>query len=94
MAEESPGPEHATRRSSTTEGLPVAPSLGPGLAAVHIGPHAANVTSRTAWVCPLAVALAVVAAGVPATAPAPSGATASPRRWSRSSTTRAGSRSG
>ena len=64
MAEESPGPEHATRRSSTTEGLPVAPSLGPGLAAVHIGPHAANVTSRTAWVCTLAVALAVVAAGV------------------------------
>lgn len=56
--------EHTARHASTTEGLPVAPSLGPGLAAVHIGPHAANVSRRTALVCGLAAGLAVVAAGV------------------------------
>ena len=56
--------EKATRTSSTTEGLPVAPSLGPGLAQAHIAPHAANVTRRTLYVCALAVLVAMMAAGV------------------------------
>ena len=54
--------EGPARTGSTTEGLPVAPALGPGLAQAHIGPHAANVTRRTAYVCTLAVGVAVVAA--------------------------------
>jgi len=56
--------EKPTRTASTTEGLPVAPSLGPGLASAHIAPHAANVTRRTAVICGLAVAVAVGSAGV------------------------------
>jgi CBS-domain-containing membrane protein len=35
--------ERIARTSSTTEGLPVAPALGPGLASAHIAPHAADV---------------------------------------------------
>ena len=56
--------EGPARTGSTTEGLPVAPSLGPGLAQAHIAPHAANVTRRTAYICALAVVVAVLAAGV------------------------------
>ncbi len=56
--------EGPARTGSTTEGLPVAPALGPGLAQAHIAPHAANVTRRTAYICALAVGVAVVAAGV------------------------------
>jgi len=56
--------ERISRTSSTTEGLPVAPSLGPGLASAHIAPHAANVTRRTVYVCTLAVLVALGAAGV------------------------------
>ena len=56
--------DKASRAASTTEGLPVAPALGPGLAAAHIAPHAANVTRRTAWVCALAIGVALLAAGV------------------------------
>ncbi|HVP62220.1 MAG TPA: chloride channel protein [Myxococcaceae bacterium] len=56
--------ERASRTGSTTEGLPVAPSLGPELASAHIAPHAANVTRRTVYVCALAVLVALGAAGV------------------------------
>ena len=52
------------RTGSTTEGLPVAPTMGPGLAQVHIAPHAANVTGRTAHICALAVGVAILAAGM------------------------------
>ncbi len=56
--------DRPARTGSTTEGLPVAPALGPGLASAHIAPHAANVTRRTAYVCALAVGVAVMAAGM------------------------------
>ena len=56
--------EGPARTGSTTEGLPVAPSLGPGLAQANIGPHAANVSRRTAYICALSVVVAVLAAGV------------------------------
>jgi H+/Cl- antiporter ClcA len=56
--------ERTSRTGSTTEGLPVAPSFGPGLAAAHIAPHAANVTRRTVYVCALAVLVGLVAAGI------------------------------
>ena len=56
--------ERPSRTGSTTEGLPVAPSFGPGLAAAHIAPHAANVTKRTVYVCALAVLVGLVAAGI------------------------------
>jgi chloride channel protein, CIC family len=56
--------EKAARTGSTTEGLPIAPALGPGLASAHIAPHAANVTRRTVYVCALAVGVALMAAGV------------------------------
>ena len=55
--------DRPTRTGSTTEGLPVAPALGPGLASAHVA-HAANVTRRTAYVCALAVGVALMAAGV------------------------------
>jgi len=56
--------EKTSRTSSTTEGLPVAPSMGPGLASAHIAPHAANVNRRTVLVCALAIGVAVMAAGI------------------------------
>jgi len=56
-------PDHEAQRSSTTEGLPVAPSLGPGLAAAHIGRHPAGLTARALLVTGLAVLVAFVAAG-------------------------------
>jgi H+/Cl- antiporter ClcA/CBS domain-containing protein len=56
--------DKAARTGSTTEGLPIAPALGPGLASAHIAPHAANVTRRTVYVCALSVGVALLAAGV------------------------------
>jgi hypothetical protein len=38
--------------------------MGPGLAQAHIAPHAANVTRRTAYICALAVGVAILAAGM------------------------------
>ena len=48
--------------ASTTEGLPVAPSLGPALAAEDVGARPALVRPRTLWLCALAMVVAVAAA--------------------------------
>src|SRR5262245_54862783 len=57
-------PDHEIKTSSTTEGLPVAPSFGPGLAAEHIPKHAAGVTRRVVGISGLAILLAIAAAFV------------------------------
>jgi H+/Cl- antiporter ClcA len=46
----------------TTEGLPIAPSLGPALEAASISPRRMVVDLRVAFVCALAMGVAVVAA--------------------------------
>src|SRR5262245_15845235 len=56
-------PEHDASRSSTTEGLPVAPSLGPALAALRVPRAASRVDRRVVWLCGLSVALALAAGG-------------------------------
>jgi H+/Cl- antiporter ClcA len=55
---------HVVERASTTEGLPVAPSMGPGLATVPVGRQAAAIDARVVVICGLAVAVALAAAGV------------------------------
>jgi CIC family chloride channel protein len=57
-------PDHDVERSSTTEGLPVAPSLGPVLHAADIPAHATLIDARTVAICALAMVLAAVAAVV------------------------------
>src|SRR5262249_3439414 len=55
-------PDHEIRAASTTEGLPVAPSLGPGLATVPIARHEGAIGFRTVLLCALSIGLAFVAA--------------------------------
>ena len=54
-------PQHEIESASTTEGLPVAPSLGPGLAAAQVRRHAAGVDARVAAISGAAVVLALAA---------------------------------
>jgi H+/Cl- antiporter ClcA/CBS domain-containing protein len=56
-------PEHETRAASTTEGLPVAPSMGPTLADASVGAHGTIVDKRVVFVSILAM-LVAVAAGI------------------------------
>jgi chloride channel protein, CIC family len=56
--------EHPVEASSTTNGLPIAPSMGPSLAAAHVQSHATAVGSRTLWICLLSILIAAAAAGV------------------------------
>jgi CIC family chloride channel protein len=51
---------HETRASSSTEGLPVAPSLGPSLAQAHVRARPALVDGRVVFICCLAIGLALV----------------------------------
>ncbi|HTL12082.1 MAG TPA: chloride channel protein [Bdellovibrionota bacterium] len=51
-------------KSSTTQGLPVSPSLGPTVHAAHIHRHVPLVDRRVALISLLAMLLAVVASGV------------------------------
>ena len=48
----------------TTEGLPVAPSLGPSLAGARVPPERALVDGRVVWLCGLSVLVALAAGGV------------------------------
>jgi H+/Cl- antiporter ClcA len=52
---------HRIRSASTTDGLPVAPSMGPGLEAVHAPRQASPVDRRTLAMCAAALVLAVAA---------------------------------
>jgi H+/Cl- antiporter ClcA len=56
--------DHDATRSSTTEGLPLAPSLGPALESAHVEPHVTGVDKRTVVISALAIVLAAAAAGV------------------------------
>jgi H+/Cl- antiporter ClcA/CBS domain-containing protein len=49
------------REASTTEGLPVAPSMGPTLDATHAGRQLAAIDTRIVFICALAVGLAFAA---------------------------------
>ena len=49
-------------RSSTTEGLPVAPSLGDALQAAHVPPHSTLVDRRILYISALTVGIAAAAA--------------------------------
>jgi CIC family chloride channel protein len=55
-------PDHDVERASTTEGLPVAPSLGPTLAAAAVPHHPTLIDARALRVSALAVGLAVLSA--------------------------------
>lgn len=49
--------DHHATRSSTTEGLPVSPSLGPSLDQAHVPPHSTLVDRRVVILCLLATIL-------------------------------------
>jgi H+/Cl- antiporter ClcA/predicted transcriptional regulator len=56
--------DHEAERASTTEGLPVAPSMGPAMAVADVPSQLALVDERVVLLCVICVALAVVAAFV------------------------------
>jgi len=59
---ESGGPHNGiVERASTTEGLPVAVSMGPALAAVKLPTHATPLDGRAIWMCILALPIGVAA---------------------------------
>lgn len=51
-------------RASTTDGLPVAPSLEPALQAAQVPSESTPMTGRVLWICTLSLGLAIVAAFV------------------------------
>jgi len=53
--------DHEATKASTTEGLPISPSLGPSLAQAHIPPHSTLVTRRVVLICAWAIVLGLVA---------------------------------
>jgi H+/Cl- antiporter ClcA len=53
---------HQVERASTTEGLPVSPSMGPALEAADIPAHSALVDKRVLVICGISVMLAIAAA--------------------------------
>lgn len=53
--------DHEIFQSSTTEGLPVSPSMGPALQAAHIPPHRIAIDRHILVVCALAAGIAVIA---------------------------------
>jgi H+/Cl- antiporter ClcA len=53
---------HESQRLSTTDGLPIAPSLGPTLEAAHASHQSASVSMRTVWLCFAGVALGAAGA--------------------------------
>ena len=55
---------HHVERSSTTEGLPVAPSMGPAMEAVAVSSQAALMDARAVLICAICIVLAIVAACV------------------------------
>src|SRR4051794_27717237 len=55
---------HDVERSSTTDGLPISPSLGPALELAHVPPQASLVDARVVLICAIAIILAGAAAVV------------------------------
>ena len=55
-------PQHDVERASTTEGLPVSPSLGPALEAADVPVQTGLVDRRTVFLCLLSVGVAIAAA--------------------------------
>jgi chloride channel protein, CIC family len=55
---------HHVERSSTTEGLPVAPSMGPAMEAAAVSSQAALMDARAVLICAICIVLAIVAACV------------------------------
>jgi hypothetical protein len=53
---------HEVERASTTEGLPVSPSLGPALEAADIPAQSTLVDKRVLIICGISVLLAIAAA--------------------------------
>ncbi|HTL29098.1 MAG TPA: chloride channel protein [Tepidisphaeraceae bacterium] len=53
--------EHEIERASTTEGLPVSPSLGPALSLTHVPKESTLVNGRVVFICALAIVLAIAA---------------------------------
>src|SRR5689334_11049180 len=54
--------DHQVERASTTEGLPVSPSLGPALEAADVPSRTGLVDSRTILMCLICVTVALAAA--------------------------------
>ncbi len=54
-------PDHAIERASTTDGLPVAPSILPVVEQAQLSRQASGIDRRTVFICVLAVATAFVA---------------------------------
>jgi chloride channel protein, CIC family len=54
--------DHVGLRSSTTEGLPISPSLGPSLATTHVPPHTTVIDRRVLYISGLCVALGFMSA--------------------------------
>ena len=55
--------DHTVSGSSSTEGLPLAPSMGPALESLLMPQHATGINRRVVWITLLAVAIGL-AAGV------------------------------
>jgi H+/Cl- antiporter ClcA/CBS domain-containing protein len=55
-------PDHEVASASTTEGLPVAPALGPTLAAAHLPPSTALIDPRVAYISAVALLIGIAAA--------------------------------
>jgi H+/Cl- antiporter ClcA len=56
--------EHEVKNSSSTEGLPLAPGMGPALEAAHIRKHMPLVDRRVVWITALSMVLAILATGI------------------------------
>jgi CIC family chloride channel protein len=56
--------DHEIKKSSSTQGLPIAPSLGPALEGAHINRHVPLIDRRVTFLCVLSAGLAFVATGV------------------------------
>src|SRR4051812_22028780 len=54
--------DHPVERASTTEGLPISPSMGPAIEAADVEYNPALVDRRVIMLCTLCIALAAVAA--------------------------------
>src|SRR4051794_22936264 len=54
-------PDHDVQRASTTEGLPIAPSMSPSLDAIHAPRQASGVDRRVVFITALGVGIALVA---------------------------------
>src|SRR5437870_108314 len=54
--------EHEIERASTTDGLPVSPSMGPALMAANVPAQATLVDRRVVLICAVSILIAVAAA--------------------------------